>query len=124
MKRVLLVITLLGCSMGASDRERDCVAVRKIVEENRLPTGTGTPSRYWDYSKREEPAQLRDETQFDRLRKLDYRDAEVREAVKAMVDETGFQFYSPYRLATDAPNASDRLANLCGMQRLTIVETN
>ena len=124
MKRALVLVALLGCSKGETARERDCAAVRKILDEHRLPTGTGTPSRQWDYSKREEPAQLRDETQFDRLRKLDYRDAEVRAAVTAMVDETGFQFYSPYRRATDAPNASDRLAKLCGLQRLTIVETN
>jgi hypothetical protein len=123
MKHALTLIALLGCNQAEIDRARDCDAVRKIVEENRLPTAIAT-QRQWDYSQREQPARLRDETQFDRLRKLHYRDPEVRDAVNAMVDETGFQFYSPYRRATDAPSAADRLAKLCGMQRLTIVETN
>jgi hypothetical protein len=103
MKCALVAVVLLGCSQRQIDRALDCGDVRDIVEEKHRP-GAGN------------------ESQSDRLRKLHYRDAEVRSAVLAMIQEPGFKSYSPERRSTDPLNASDRLAVLCRLERITIYE--
>jgi hypothetical protein len=110
---VLAAAALLGCSKGDSAREHDCAAVRHILE---APNPTDTPRRYWDYEapKHGETAIL-DASPYERLRKLDYRDEEVRAAVNAFVSETGWTFYTPYSAEADSSSAKARLAKLCDL---------
>jgi hypothetical protein len=110
-------LALLGC--GRSDRERDCAKVRAILDPPR--TG-GAPRRDYDYSQAGADAPFVDMTPFERLRQLELRDREVREAVHAMVDDAIIQTYSPYRVQGAPSSAADRVADLCGLRRLTIVE--
>jgi hypothetical protein len=117
IRPVLLCAVLAAC--GPSAREQDCAEVRKILE---APNPTGMPRRYWDYAPKQGEAAIVDMSPLDRLRKLDYRDGEVRDAVKAYVNDTGWTVYSPYSTEADMASSKGRLAKLCGLQQTIIVQ--
>jgi hypothetical protein len=100
----LLTIIVVGC--GPSDRDLDCAEVHKILAEaaENMPRlkrdGSWTP-------------RLRDEQPMQLLRDKKYRDPEIGDAVRAMVDETGWQFYTPYAADGQPPRATARVAELC-----------
>jgi hypothetical protein len=96
MRAALLLVVLVGCDSG---RDYDCERVRATLTAPR-------PGRYDEAAQRwEEP--------YMRLRKMTFRDSEVAAAVKAMVDETGWTFYTPYSTERPASSGSERLAKLC-----------
>jgi hypothetical protein len=107
---------LVGC--GPSDRARDCAEVRAILE---APNPTDVPRRYWSYDPAKQgSAAIFDPSPYERLKKLDYRDAEVRKAVLAYVSDTGWTFYTPYSAEADTSSSREQLAKLCGLPRITV----
>ena len=118
MKRALVLVALLGCDKGQTDRERDCAEVRKILMG---PNPTDMPRRYWEYDPAKRgSAALLDMSPFDRLRKLEYRDAGVRDAVNAYVSDTGWTFYTPYSAEAETSSSRTTLAKLCGLPQITV----
>ncbi|HEY5927769.1 MAG TPA: hypothetical protein VIV11_39055 [Kofleriaceae bacterium] len=115
----MLLLSVIAC--GPSDRERDCAEVRKILAG---PAPGEMPRRYWKYDPdKRDAAALLDMAPLDRLRKLDYRDAEVRDAVNAYVSDTGWTFYTPYSTEAETTSSRATLAKLCNLPQIT-VETN
>ena len=115
MKRVLLLLlALVACT---SDRERDCAEVKRIIDAK---DPLHPPRRHWEYEKPKGSTDVVDMSPFERLKKLDYRDAEVKRAVEDMVQETGWTVYSPYDANAKTKSAADRLAKLCGLTRTTV----
>ena len=112
--RVTLLLALVACT---SDREHDCGEVKKILEA-RDPLHP--PRRYYDYDKAPKPSvNVRDMSPYERLKKLDYRDAEVKRAALEVASEAGWTFYSPFD--TNAPeSAADRLRKLCGITPIIV----
>ena len=115
---ILVAVLVAGC--GPSDRERDCAEVRKILT---APNPTDMPRRYWDYEPKAGEAAILDMSPYDKLRKLEFRDPAVRDAVKAYVTDTGWTFYTPYSAEAEASSSKATLAKLCGLPQIT-VETN
>jgi len=109
MPRLASVLLLLAIGCSPSARERDCTVVREILEP--LPEA---PRRTYDYSHR--PAPL---PPSERLRQTTWSDDEVRAAVQAVLAEP--LGYSTYRREGAPPSAADRLAQLCGLHRLTLI---
>jgi hypothetical protein len=107
-----LVVTLLALACAPDARERDCATVREIVGQSQ-----STPRRYYDYGAEQVPTL----SPIERLRQTTWRSDEVRAAVTAMLDDGGWQMYTPYSLANARPSAADRLAELCGLPRVTVV---
>lgn len=105
-----LIVLALGCQ--PEPRERDCATVREILEPPPAP-----PRRYYD-AKAEPVPPL---SPLERLRTTPWQSDEVRAAVKAVLDDDGWQFYTPYRVENAPPGAADRLAELCGLQRHTVI---
>src|SRR6188474_3160259 len=85
-----LVVVVAVAACGPSDREHDCAEVRAIVDTER-------------------PGQ------FDRLRRVHYRDAEVRDAVDAMLRNPSDRVavLKPNPSLDDMMTATERLASLC-----------
>ena len=54
------------------------------------------------------------------MKKLSYRDAEVRDAVHAFVDDTGWTFYTPYSAEAEESSSRARLAKLCGLPQTRV----
>lgn len=104
-------VLLAAC--GPSDRERDCADVHAILEP-----APPAPRRTWSYDR---SVAIRDEAPFERLRKMQYRDPAVRDAVLAMTSESGIQSYTPYRVESAPPTAADRLGDLCGFPRAPLL---
>jgi hypothetical protein len=103
-KRALVLVAAIGC--GPSDRDLDCAEVHKILAEaaENMPQlkrdGSWTP-------------RIRDEQPMQQLRAKKYRDPEIGEAVREMIDETGWQFYTPYASEGQPARATARVAELC-----------
>ncbi|HEY5927770.1 MAG TPA: hypothetical protein VIV11_39060 [Kofleriaceae bacterium] len=95
MKRALVLVALLGCDKGQTDRERDCAKVRALFEP-----APGTPPRRY-------------RAEGDLLRQLELRDAEVRAAAGHVAIDTELLFL-------DAPDPRlagyARLAKLCNLK--------
>jgi hypothetical protein len=104
--RVLVLVAAMGC--GPSDRDLDCAEVHKILAEGaqNMPRlrrdGSWTP-------------RLRDEQPMHLLREKKYRDPEIGDAVREMVNETGWQFYAPYATDGQPARATARVAELCDL---------
>jgi hypothetical protein len=107
----LLLMLAPGC--GQSARDRDCATVREILEP-----APAEPRRSYDY-------QAERKVTFpplERLRQATWQDEAVRAAVQAMLGEAGsIQSYSHYRRETERQSAADRLAELCGLRRVTVL---
>jgi len=110
MPRLIAVLLLLAIGCGPSSRERDCAVVREVLEPP-----PRAPRRTWEYSRGQAPL-----PPLERLRQATWTDDEVRAAVEAVLAEPFG--YTPYRRERDAPSAADRLAQLCGLRRMTVVD--
>ena len=107
-----LVVAIAVAACGRSDRARDCDALREVIQ---LRTASDIPRRYDDDSKPDDhPPIKRDMIMVDlsRLKAMTWRDAQVRAAVTAYVDEHGWTTYTPYSTASKPP-AIDKLRSLC-----------
>jgi hypothetical protein len=134
MNRALLLVALLGCSSGernkdehqadvprryrdtaaeqvpvGTPRERDCAAVRDIVERvafDIVPSAGSSDG-------------IRDEGQLAKLKQVAYADAAVKQAALDMVDTSAQAFYARADEATvaKARAAYERLAAMCGIKR-------
>jgi hypothetical protein len=106
---MFVALLVLGCE---TDRERDCATAREI-----LAPPQATPRRYYDYAAEQAPTL----PPHEQLRRATFKNDEVRAAVKATLEDDGWQMYSPYRVENAPPSAADRLAELCGVPRVSLV---
>ena len=93
---LLVVLALAACN---GDRDEDCARVKAAITAANESAALKLPEL----------------TVAGRLRNMVFRDREVADAVKAMIDETGWTAYTPYSGEKPAAPAavSDRLAKLC-----------
>jgi hypothetical protein len=101
LDRVKLVIPMLACAavLAACDAgpEQDCNRVNEVLRAAYPSGDTG----------------LRDERAFDKLRKLKLGDPEIAGAVKALVEDGSWTFYTPYAKEPEPGSALDRVRKLC-----------